>query len=632
MFDTVRNNKKLVQIFLALITLPFAFWGVESYVRNAGNDGDAAKVGDSRISVAEFQSRLRDEQERMRTVLGGRADPAMMDSPQIRQAVLDTLVNERLVALQASKGRLMVGDGQLAQIISAEPSLQEGGKFSPERYAAFVATQGMSKEMFEARFRQRLTEQQAIQPVGLAVIPGRTGSRPWVSAQLEKREIAELRLNADEFLGQVKLAEGAAKTFYETNRKQFETPELVRVDYLMLNQEDVAKQVAVGDEELRARYQQRADKYREGETRRASHILIQLPKGAPEAEARAARAKAEGLLAQVRKAPAEFARLAQQHSQDPGSAKNGGDLDWFGKGAMVKPFEEAVFALKEGQVSDIVQSDFGLHIIRLTGVRAERSKPFDEVKAELAAELRGEQVARKFGEAAEGFGNIVYEQADSLKPAADKYRLAILQSGWIARGRAQPPFDHTRLQEKLFAEDAIKNRRNTESVEIASGKLVSARVVEHKPASLQPFETVREAIEKRLVRDEAGKLAQKAGEERLAALRKGENADGRWGAPRTVMRAAATGLSPETVSAVFAADATRLPAYAGMAQSGGYALFRVTAVTPHDADKDEAAGRGVAQQYQRVVAEAEFMAWMASLREQFPVTLNKAAIEKADRQ
>lgn len=632
MFDTVRNNKKLVQIFLALITLPFAFWGVESYVRNAGNDGDAAKVGDSRISVAEFQSRLRDEQERMRTALGGRADPAMMDSPQIRQAVLDTLVNERLVALQASKGRLMVGDGQLAQIISAEPSLQEGGKFSPERYAAFVATQGMSKEMFEARFRQRLTEQQAIQPVGLAVIPGRTGSRPWVSAQLEKREIAELRLNADEFLGQVKLAEGAAKTFYETNRKQFETPELVRVDYLMLNQEDVAKQVAVGDEELRGRYQQRADKYREGETRRASHILIQLPKEAPEAEAKAARAKAEGLLAQVRKAPAEFARLAQQHSQDPGSAKNGGDLDWFGKGAMVKPFEEAVFALKEGQVSDIVQSDFGLHIIRLTGVRAERSKPFDEVKAELAAELRGEQVARKFGEAAEGFGNIVYEQADSLKPAADKYRLAILQSGWIARGRAQPPFDHPRLQEKLFAEDAIKNRRNTESVEIASGKLVSARVVEHKPASLQPFETVREAIEKRLVRDEAGKLAQKAGEERLAALRKGENADGRWGAPRTVMRAAATGLSPETVSAVFAADATRLPAYAGMAQSGGYALFRVTAVTPHDADKDEAAGRGVAQQYQRVVAEAEFMAWMASLREQFPVTLNKAAIEKADRQ
>ena len=633
MLDIIRNNKRITQGFLVLITLPFAFWGVESYVRNADVGAAVASVGGSKISQQEFQSARREQQDRMRTQLGGKVDPAIFESAQMRRAVLDSLVTQRLLAEQTKDSRLVVGNEQLVQFIAGVPSLQENGKFSRERYEALVAAQGMSKEMFEARLRQDMAMQQLMLPVTEAGITGQVAANRWLSTQTEQREIGDVRLLPEAYAGQVKLAADAVQKHYEANRRQFELPEQVRAEFVALSRDVLVAQAVVSDEEVRASYQSHLDRYKMGETRRASHILILAARDAPEADAKAAKAKADELLVQARTAPGDFARLARQNSQDPMSAKKDGDLDWFVRGSMVKAFEDAAFALKEGQISDVVRSDFGFHIIRLTGVRAERVKPLDEVKAEILAELKRETGAKKYAEAAEAFGNMVYEQADSLKPAAEKWKLEQRQTPWLAKGgKLPPPFDNPKLAAALFSDDGLKNKRNTEAVEVAAGTLVSARVLEHKPAALQPLEAVKADIERSLVRDEALKLAIKDGEEKLARLAKGEALDLVWSPARSVSRTAAQGIPPDVLRTVFKADAARLPAYAGVALPGnGYVLLRISAVKPGEGAKDDSARGALVQQYARFIAAEEFSAWMAALKEKYPVQINKAVLESKER-
>jgi peptidyl-prolyl cis-trans isomerase D len=633
MFDIVRNNKKITQGFLALITLPFAFWGVDSYVRNADSGAGVATVGGSTISQPELQSAMREQQDRMRAQLGGKLDPAMLETPQMRGAVLDSLVTQKLLAQQAQKARLTIGNEQLAQFIAGVPSLQENGRFSKERYEAVVAAQGMSKEMFEARLRQDMAMQQLMLPVSDAGIGSQAGAGRWLATQLEQREVAQVLLMPEAYAGQVKLAADAVQKYYEANRKQFELPDQIRAEFLVLSRDALGAQTVVGDDEIKAYYQSHADRYRVGETRRASHILIPAAKNATEAEVKAAKAKADELLAKVKANPGDFAKLARENSLDTVSAAKGGDLDWFGRGAMVKTFEDTAFALKDGQVSDVVRSDFGFHIIRLTGMRPEQVKPIVEVRAEIVAEIKREAGTKKYSEAAEAFGNMVYEQADSLKPAAEKWKLEMRQTQWMARGaKLPPPFDNKKLGDALFGDDALKNKRNTEAVELASGTLVSARVLEHKPAALQPLEVVRGNIEKRLVREEAAKLAIKDGEEKLASLVKGEAVKLVWSAAHNVSRADAKGVPPEALRALFKADVGTLPVHVGMGFPGnGYAIYRISSVTAGEGGKDDQRGRALAQQYARFVAEEEFAAWMAVLKENFPVTINKAALESKER-
>jgi peptidyl-prolyl cis-trans isomerase D len=632
MLDIFRNNKRITQGFLALITLPFAFWGVESYVRNASDGAVVATVGDSKIGAAELQNALREQQDRMRKQLGARMDPAMFDTPQMRQAVLDSLVNQRLMSLHAQKSRMTVGDGQLAQFIASVPSLQENGKFSKERYDALLASQGLSAEGFEARLRQDMAMQQLVQPVTDAGIVGQMPADRWISGQLEQREIAEIRLLPEAFVAKVSLPADAAQKYYDANRKQFEVPEQVRAEFVVLSKEALLAQLAVSDDEVKARYEARADRYKEPESRRASHILIPVAKDAPEAAVTAAKAKVDDVLGQVKKAPADFSRLATQYSQDPGSAKNGGDLNWFSRGAMVKQFEDAAFALKDGQVSDVVRSDFGFHIIRLTGIRAERVKPLAEVRPQILAELKAELSAKKYADAVEQFGNTVYEQADSLKPAADKWALAVKRSDWLSKGsKLAAPFDDAKLATALFGDDAIKNKRNTQAMEVAPGTMVAARVVEHKPAALLSFESVKADIEKRVTRDEALKLATKEGEATLERLKKGEAVDLKWPATRTVSRMVAQGVSPDAVRAIFKADAEKLPAHAGVALAGnganGFVLYRISGVKKSAPAKDDPQVTFLSQQYARLVAEEEFAAWMAVLKDKYPVEINKVPAE-----
>lgn len=628
MFDAVRNNKRIVQGILAVIALSFAFFGIDSYVRDTGTGADLAKVGDSRITMREYQEALRDQQDALKRNLREQYDPALLESPAARKAILEQLVNQRLLLVEAQARKITVTDQALRDFIASIPVLQENGKFSFARYEALLREQNMSQTGFEYQLRQDLILRQISSSFGESALVSNTTASALQASMAEKRTVQEFRLNPEVFLSQAKISDEDIRKEYEANQKAFEEPEQARVEYVVLSLDAIKAKVSVSEAESRARFDSQKERYQQGEERRASHILLAAEKSNADARTKA-RAKADELLVQLRAKPADFGRLAKQHSQDPGSAANDGDLGFFGKGSMVKPFEDAVFALKEKEISAVVESDFGFHIIQLTGIHPAKGRAFSEVRGEIEAELKAQSAQKQYAEAAETFSNLVYEQSDSLKGAVEKFGLPIQQTSWLIKGAPVPPgspFANAKLLKAIFSDDAVKNKRNTEAVEIAPNTLAAARIVEHKPAALRPFDSVKGAILVRLQRKEAGALAVKAGEARLAELKAGKDAVV-WTAPQTVARAAPGQLSAESIKAVFAVSSKTLPGYAGTAsRAGGYALYRVNAVDSTATLPPQVAA-SLNQELTSVQANEEMSVFLASLRAKHKVETNLSALE-----
>jgi peptidyl-prolyl cis-trans isomerase D len=446
----------------------------------------------------------------------------------------------------------------------------------------------------------------------------------------QEREVSQIVLAPAEFAERVKIAPQAAKTFYETHKDEFKLPEKVRVEYVMLSLDGIQKQVEVTPDKVKEYYEEHRAEFETPEERRASHILISVPAGAtPEQKAEAGR-RAEGLLAQARKTPRAFAELARKHSEDPGSATEGGDLGFFPRGRMVKPFEETVFAMKAGEIAGPVETQFGYHIIKLEAIKGSGGSKLEAVKAQIEDTLRKAEASRRFAEAAENFSNIVYEQPDSLEPAADAYKLPIQVSGWITRAGSgdTPLLNNERFLSALFSNDSLQDRRNTEALEIAPNVLVSARIIEHQPAVERPFEEVQAGIVARLIQEQATELAKQQGEALLAGLKKGEPVRRGWSPARLVTRERRAGLHPEGVQAVFGADASKLPAYVGVSVPDGrfviYRISRVLGVQTVDAE----ARKMLAEQLALIGARESNQARLESLKQRSDVRVNRKAIER----
>ena len=280
----------------------------------------------------------------------------------------------------------------------------------------------------------------------------------------------------------------------------------------------------------------------------------------------------------------------------------------------------------------VVETDFGFHVIKLTGMRNAKEKDLAEVKGEIEAELKKAAGSRKFAEAAEGFSNTVYEQSDSLKPAADKYGLAVKQSEWLGRqaNPANGPLANEKLLAAVFSADSVKSRRNSEAVEIAPNTLVAARILEYKPAALQPFDSVKGSIETLLRRQEAQTLARKDGESRLEALRRGEDSLN-WGAVKSISRLDPRQIPQPAGPTVFKMDTTKLPAYAGVDLPGtGYALFKLVSINAGDA-LDDSRKQALLRQLNTLEAQEEVQSYLAALRSRYKVEINKAVLEAKDK-
>jgi peptidyl-prolyl cis-trans isomerase D len=631
MLDKIREFSKypvVKWLFAIFLIVPFGLFGIDYYFRTPLGGDTIATVGSQRVSQGDFEQALRQQQETLQAQFGRNFDSSIMENPELRRSVLDRVINERLIGLGAERAGVKIDDKQLAERIAAEPAFQEDGRFSRERYEAIARSQGYSVVGLDERLREdmRLARyRDAIVQTG--IIP-RSTLDGFIRLSEQSREVSMIQVGADAFLASVKPTEEQVRAFYESRLQEFAVPEQVRVEYVELSLDSLAARTPVDPEEVKKFYEANKSRFVQREERRASHILLAVKPDAPEAERKAAEARATALAAELRRKPAGFAEAAKKESQDPGSAAQGGDLGFFARGAMVKPFEDAAFGAQKDEIVGPVRSDFGWHVIRVTDVKPEKGKSLAEATPEIEAELKKGVASRRFVEVAEGLTNIVYEQSTSLKPAADQYGLAIQQSPWFPKGGGAPGLlNHPKLLAEIFSDNAIKSKRNTAAIEVAPSVLVSARILEHKPASQRPYETVRALIEQRLKREEAQKLAVADGEAKLKAAQEGKDAGLKWPAPLEVSRQKPGGLPPPVLDKAFRADAKKLPAVVGVATPAGYALVRITKVIEVQAI-DEAKRKALAERLRQTIAVSELESSLASLRGRIGVEVRKDVFEK----
>jgi peptidyl-prolyl cis-trans isomerase D len=441
-----------------------------------------------------------------------------------------------------------------------------------------------------------------------------------LKAFFERREVQWVRFEASAYKSKVQVSDADVEQYYNDNPGKFQAPEQADVEYVVLDMDAVMKGIAVSEADLKAYYDQNASRYSTAEERRASHILINAPTSATAADRAAAKAKATELLAQVRSNPASFAELAKKNSQDPGSAASGGDLSFFQRGAMVKPFEDAAFALPKGGISDVIETDFGYHIILVTDIRASVRRSFDTVKAEIEAELKKQQAQHAFAEKAELFGNLVYEQSDSLAPVVEKLKLKLQTAKGVLRQPSPttpPVLTNAKLLDALFSADAVEKKHNTESIEVGANQLVSARVVTHSPAHTLPLAEVKERVREQLVGQKAQVMAREVGEKDMASWKAG--ADAKLPAAVVVSRDKPQALLPKELSAVLRADMDQPPAWVGVDLGAqGYSVLKVSKVLPRDAPSADVAKQEL-HQYDQWWSSAEGMAYYNVLKKRFKV-------------
>jgi peptidyl-prolyl cis-trans isomerase D len=629
MFDAIRSRHRFFMIgLMSMIVVSFVLGGVYSYNQFLSSDTSIALVGTEKISQQDLEISFRERLDQMSQMLGANFDARAFDTPQARASTLDAMLSDRTLKHAARQSRVVVSKARLQEVIASIPAFQQGGHFDYQAYKTLLASRGMSEDMFESRVRDDLVRQTLAEGVSeSAFVPKSVSDRLW-QLQHEKREIRELAFRPDAFQAKAQVGDDAIKADYQKNQARYMSPETVKVEYLVLRAQDLAGQVSLAPEQLRAFYDSNMKRWGEAERRRASHILITAGAGGSAPDKAQARQLAESLLAKVKAKPSDFEALARQYSKDPGSAQKGGDLGWFGRGMMVKPFEEAAFSLKSGETSGVVESDFGFHIIRLTGVEAARIKSFEDVKAQIEAELGEQEAQKRFSEVAEQFSNFVYEQSDGLKSAAEKFKLTLREAdGVTRRGAAQgdaAAIFTPALIEAVFSADSVEKRRNTKAIEIGGNTLVSARVLDHHAATPIPLDVVKDSIRASLERQAALDLARKAGEARLAELQKSPD-DAGFDAAHWIGRDDAQQLPAAAVKAIMGADVAHLPAYVGVTSADGvYRIVQVLASRAADAPPTAEAASGAAQQWQRQVSSADELGYVDSLRARYGARVTRS--------
>lgn len=633
MFEFVRSHNRLFLFILLLLVIPsFVFLGVQGYSDPSGAKQTVAKVAGQSITQAEWDGAHRNQIERMRAQSPG-VDLKLLDSPQMKQRSLEELVRERVLLATAGKLNLGASDERLARLFQDDPQFAVLRKPDGTINKELIQAQGMSVAQFEQRLRQDIGIRQVMLGVaGTAFVPA-AGVDTALDALLQRREVRVARFEPAAFAAQVQPTEAELKTFFDdpAQARAFEAPEQTSIEFVLLDIEALKRGITVSDADLKSYYEQNAARFMAADERRASHILIKADAAAPAAERDKAKARATALLAEIKTDPKRFAELAKANSDDTGSAQKGGDLDWFGRGAMVKSFEDAAFALKRGELSSVVETDFGFHIIQLADQRGGEKKPFEAVQAEIRTEVAQQLAQRKFAESAEAFSNLVYEQADSLKPAADKLGLSVVSAAGVRRSPApgaQGPLASQKFLDAVFGAESLKNKRNTEAVEIAPNQLVAGRVTQYEPAHRRPFDEVREEARALLVAKRAADLARQEGQAKLAAWKQGGDASAALAASVVVSRQQPQGLPRAVVDAVLRAPAEALPAWVGVDQGGrGFVVARVEKLLPREmAGVDPKQAR---DQLTQAWAQVEALGYYEALKQRLRVKVEAKPVEAA---
>ncbi|MFM0286815.1 SurA N-terminal domain-containing protein [Paraburkholderia megapolitana] len=624
MLDFFRNHQRLMMFMLILVILPgLGFVGIQGFRGFFDESANVASVNGHKIPRTDYDNAMRQQLDQARQALGAQFDPKVLDTPERRRDVLDGLIQQRVLADETQRSHLTASDDAVRRVLLNDPIISSlknpDGSIDVNRYKQLLAMQGMTPEQYDERVRYSLASQQLPSSIVSSAFTSKTLVQHLTSLADQQREVQGLAFHAQDYAAKVQPTDAQLQAYYDAHRNDFATPATATIQYLVLSPASLANAAQPSDADLKKYYDDNVAHYRtEGEVR-ASHILISAPKDASAADKAKAKEKAEAVLAQVKAHPDQFAQIAQQNSQDPGSASKGGDLGYFTRGMIAggQAFDDAVFKLKKDEVSDIVQTDFGYHIVKVTDVKPAVTKSFDEVKDSIVKDVKAQQAAKTFADDAEGFTSTVYEQAKTLQPAADKYKLQVQTATVTPQPNpALPPdnpLNNAKFLAAVFANDATTARNNTQAIDTGSSTLIAAHVTDYKPAAVPALAAIKDAVSKKVIAMQSADLARKDGAAKLAELEKSKSTAG-FSSALKVSRNDAQGVPPAALSAIYKVDAQKLPAYVGVdLGDAGYAIYRVNAVlpgTPVDGPRLAAAQQQIGQ----VDAQSEVEAYIEAVK------------------
>ncbi|HEY8974354.1 MAG TPA: SurA N-terminal domain-containing protein [Burkholderiaceae bacterium] len=633
MFDFVRSHNRLLQVALGLLIIPsFAIFGVSSYTSSNNEASQAVASVDGRdISRAEWDAQHRKDVELIRQ-RAPQVDLKLLDTPEAQRRSLDTIVRERVTTAAIDHEHLAVSEDRALHEYQTNPEFAPQRAMSKQERDAWLADRRLTSGQLLANIAQSMQRQEATRGAADSGFMPNTTLKVSTDAWFDQREIQWQHFDPKDYAAKIQPTDAQVDAYYKAHSADFFAPEQARIEYVVLDPAALTSQVKADPTLVQEYYKNNAARYTTPEERSASYILSKVAPNASPADVAKAKALAETELAEVRKNPAAFSEIARKIPQDGGPLE-GGDLDFMRKGALGIPaLDDALFKMKDGEISDIIRIDSGFQIVKVTGVRGGAVKTFEQVKGEIEDLLKQQEAQKLFTSDAEKFSNMVYEQPDSLDPAAKAFSLT-KQTATVTRtpaADAQGPLASPKLLSAIFASDAIKARHNTEAIEAGQSQLVSAHVVEYLPQRTRPLAEVHDQVVDALRKAEAAAAAKRDGEARVAEAKK----DPSLALPQaaTVGRMDRGGAVPvQVMQAALKADLSKGPTVVGVAlPDGGYAAIRVVKSTPHVPNANESAQwKTVATQaYEDSVAEAIY----DSQKLRYKVKYNEERIAKVTSQ
>ena len=606
MLQSFRTHKRLMMGIAMIFIVPsFVVTGIYSYNRMTADEA-LAEVGGEAITAVDFDNAKRQYLDKLRRQLGTNFNPNMLDGQQARADILAGLISERALGIEMAKDYVMVSEADAINLVKSAPNFQRDGKFSREMYEQFLHAVGKSDQLFVMELRRDMARDLLLGgAANTSIVPTALAQRVH-EMMSEERVVRMATITPDEFKKLVTVTDDEALAYYDANKAAFVVPESVDIEYVTLSPANFMD-VKPNEDEVKGFYEQNLQRFTTPEERRASHILV------------ADKEAADKLYAELQAKPALFAQRAKELSKDPGSAKQGGDLGFFGKGMMVPEFETAVFTGKKGDLVAPVKTNFGYHIIRIDDVKASQVKPLEAVRGEIEALYAQQASMQAFAAEAENFSNMVYEQSDSLEPVMTKFNLKPQTMKNVTRNFKDQTINGN-VVEALYSFDVLSDKRNTNSIEVAHNTLLSARVTAHHPETTKTFEAVKAEIVERLTNEKAAKSAETEGAKIVAKLQAGDKQNLKFGEAVSLSRQNPGEYGYDVVTAAMKPEGTKLPAFTGVMTPKGYVVFEVLNANVPVASAEDIAARK--QELARIFGRIDQKAYMDALEVKLEATVN----------
>ncbi len=625
----------IAKLIVGLIIVVFALWGVNSYLQNDAKIF-AAVVNGVEITIPEFRFAKQQQTQRMRNMLGEQFDANLTNTTEFKSAVLNRLIEEELLVQAATDAGLVISDGLLAAQIHAISDFQEDGKFSQEKYQELLSRQGLSTQRFELQYRRSLLINQILGGISSSAVVARQNIEQGLRLQGQERKLRYIQVPLARYADKVEVTAEDVNAFYESNKLRFVEPEQVKLQYLELSLDALTKGLTASESEIEQLYASEKERLTIPEQRRARHILIKADEAGSKEDVAKAQKQADEIVKRLR-AGEDFAKLAKEFSNDPGSAAEGGDLGLFSKGMMVPEFDDAAFALAKDAISEPVRSSFGFHIIQVTEIQPAKIPDMAEARAQLVEEALRKQAEALFFERAETLGKITFENPDTLVTAAEQLDLKIQETAWLPATGGEGIGSHPQVMEAVFVDDVLTGGNNSSVIEIGPNDVVVARVLERKSAQQQTVDAVRETIKLELIQQKMRDAITKQGAAWVEKLNGG-----------ATLESIAAELKIEVQDAGFInrgdskhdrqilAEAFRIPRAANDALvsagatlgNGDYVLMQVAAIRDGDLSGMDTAARAAFQQnLEQLYGTFETSALLAQLKSKAEI---KQDLERLD--